>query len=119
MTQHTPEFLRQRSSNLSLRMAAHANASPVASPAPSTEPATSQQSAKLLDPAAYTKPFCDFLQENPTVFHVVDHFRSRATKAGYTEVRQTRGTAPALRYYGRLTRAPHRSSHLVMTGPAR
>jgi aminopeptidase I len=96
MTQHTPEFLRQRSSNLSLRMAAHANSATAPTPAAAQTTSTRREpeAAKLLDPAAYTKPFCDFLQENPTVFHVVDHFKSRATKLGYTEVRQRRDTLP-------------------------
>lgn len=39
-------------------------------------------------PEAYTKPFTDFLRENPTVFHTVDHFKTKLSKLGFTEVGQ-------------------------------
>lgn len=41
---------------------------------------------KELKPEAFTKPFLDFLLENPTVFHAVDYFKSKLNDAGYTEV---------------------------------
>lgn len=93
MTQHTPDFLRQRNSNMSLRMAAMANASGAASPVPYEARFGAQErqntvAARDVKPEDYTKPFCDFLQENPTVFHAVDYFKSQASKHGYTEVRQ-------------------------------
>jgi aminopeptidase I len=96
MTQHTPDFIRQRSSNLSLRMAALSNASGAASPSPSEARAETQEKPKAvaardIRPEDYTKPFCDFLQENPTVFHAVDYFKSKALKHGYTEVRHVAG----------------------------
>jgi hypothetical protein len=34
----------------------------------------------------YTKPFCDFLTENPTVFHAVDYFKRKLKANGFTEV---------------------------------
>jgi hypothetical protein len=37
-------------------------------------------------PEAYTQPFCDFLTENPTVFHTVDYFERKLEKAGFTKV---------------------------------
>ena len=39
------------------------------------------------EPEAFTKPFCDFLQENPTVFHTVDYFKRKLNHAGFQEVR--------------------------------
>jgi len=36
---------------------------------------------------AFTRPFCEFLTENPTVFHAVAHFGQKLGKAGYEEVR--------------------------------
>ena len=39
-------------------------------------------------PEAFTKPFCDFLQENPTIFHAVDYFKTKLAHAGYKEVRR-------------------------------
>jgi aminopeptidase I len=138
MTRHTAEFLRARSSNLSLRPASlepsmHLRAVPVYPvvdrPAPieqSTESrlfviagmegrperenpvcvfcatrlqaeqrrhiiAADQESCKIcaykaVRPGAFTKPFCDFLTENPTVFHAVDDFKSRLTAVDYVEV---------------------------------
>lgn len=37
-------------------------------------------------PEAYTKPFCDFLTENPTIFHTVDHFKKKLSDAGFSEL---------------------------------
>jgi hypothetical protein len=37
-------------------------------------------------PEAYTQPFCDFLTENPTVFHAVSHFETKLEKAGFKKV---------------------------------
>lgn len=42
-----------------------------------------------IKPEAYTKPFTDFLQENPTVFHTVDYFQKKLTKLGYKKVCRT------------------------------
>lgn len=38
------------------------------------------------EPEEYTKPFCDFLTENPTVFHTVDHFAKKLTAVGFKKV---------------------------------
>ncbi|CAI4212619.1 unnamed protein product [Parascedosporium putredinis] len=38
-------------------------------------------------PEAYTKPFCDFLTENPTVFHAVEYFKEKLTAAGFEEIK--------------------------------
>ncbi|KAK2053387.1 aminopeptidase I zinc metalloprotease [Colletotrichum caudatum] len=37
-------------------------------------------------PEAYTKPFVDFLAENPTIFHTVAHFKDKLAAAGFTEL---------------------------------
>lgn len=39
-------------------------------------------------PEAFTQPFCDFLRENPTVFHTVAYCKSKLHAAGYKEVRE-------------------------------
>ena len=41
---------------------------------------------RLKSPEAYTKPFCDFLTENPTVFHAVTYFEKKLDRAGFTKV---------------------------------
>lgn len=45
----------------------------------------------LKSPAEYTKPFTDFLTENPTVWHAVSYFEDKLQKAGFTKLseRQT------------------------------
>ncbi|GAO16879.1 hypothetical protein UVI_02011990 [Ustilaginoidea virens] len=37
-------------------------------------------------PEAFTKPFCDFLRENPTVFHAVDYFKRKLNDCGFAEL---------------------------------
>lgn len=37
-------------------------------------------------PEKYSKPFCDFLTENPTIFHAVKYFEEKLSKAGYEKV---------------------------------
>ncbi|UKZ72905.1 hypothetical protein TrVFT333_000542 [Trichoderma virens FT-333] len=39
-----------------------------------------------LKPEAFTKPFLDFLRENPTVFHAVDYFKTKLRQSGYVEL---------------------------------
>ena len=34
----------------------------------------------------YSKPFCDFLTENPTIFHAVKYFEGKLERAGYEKV---------------------------------
>lgn len=40
----------------------------------------------LKNPAAYAQPFCDFLTENPTVFHAVSYFERKLEVAGFKKV---------------------------------
>jgi hypothetical protein len=40
----------------------------------------------LKSPKEYTQPFCEFLTENPTVFHAVDYFEKKLEKAGFKKV---------------------------------
>lgn len=80
---------------MSLRMAAMANSTSTLSPIVPGASSEAQQKRKAvaardINPEDYTKPFCDFLQENPTVFHAVDYFKSKAKKEGYTEVSTTK-----------------------------
>lgn len=93
MTRHTPDFLRQRSSNMSLRMAAENATNMSQSISSAVERETRQEAptpktvqAADIKPEDYTTPFCEFLQENPTIFHTVDHFKRRLAKRGYKEV---------------------------------
>ncbi|KAB5575485.1 peptidase M18 [Coniochaeta sp. 2T2.1] len=38
---------------------------------------------KEVKPEAFTKPYCEFMTENPTVFHTVGHAKSKLEAAGY------------------------------------
>lgn len=42
--------------------------------------------ARELKPEDFTKPFTDFLTENPTIFHAVDYFKRKLNDAGFEEV---------------------------------
>ncbi|KAI1437507.1 aminopeptidase-like protein [Xylaria sp. CBS 124048] len=139
MVRHSTEFLRQRTSNLSLRMAGTAptsfsRLSSFANPAEFEEKSTmsaaekafivgeleEQRALTLCDscyreipetrtdhlrlelansrdscsacmvreskPEAFTEPFCDFMRENPTVFHVVEYFQRKLKSLDYKEL---------------------------------
>jgi hypothetical protein len=86
MTRHTPDFLKARTSQLSLRSLALEQS--MASRSPSvTDAPDIRVDAKDLKPEAFTKPYTDFMTENPTVFHAVGYFKEKLVKAGYVEVR--------------------------------
>lgn len=87
MTRHTPDFLRARSSQLSLRSLALGQ-SIASRNASVTDAPDNTVDAKDLRPGAFTKPYCDFMTENPTVFHAVGYFKEKLLKAGYEEVRR-------------------------------
>lgn len=42
--------------------------------------------SQLKSPEAYAQPFCDFLTENPTVFHAVNYFEKKLSAAGFKKV---------------------------------
>lgn len=85
MTRHTPGFIRARSSQLSLRSLALEQSMTARSPTVADMPDT-KVDAKDLKPEAFTKPYTDFMTENPTVFHAVAYFKEKLSKAGYTEL---------------------------------
>lgn len=41
---------------------------------------------RSLKPEAFTKPFTQFLTENPTIFHAVDYFKEKLADVGFTEL---------------------------------
>lgn len=51
-------------------------------PIPPTQAARTRKQGSS-DPASYTKPFCDFLTNNPTVFHAVDAIASELEENGF------------------------------------
>ncbi|KAG7288908.1 hypothetical protein NEMBOFW57_005268 [Staphylotrichum longicolle] len=81
MTRHTPDFLRARSSNLSLRSVAMEQSMTMRS-----EAVDNRVHAKDLKPEAFTKPYLEFMTGNPTVFHAVDYFKEKLVKVGYKEL---------------------------------
>lgn len=95
MARTTPEYLAARTSMMSLRAQAleqsmMASQTYYNTPQPQQPqqpvPAANKANAKDLKPEAFTKPYLEFMTENPTVFHAVGYFKEKLEKAGYKEV---------------------------------
>ena len=95
MTRHTPEFLRARS-NASLRALAMEQSMTLRMGGTADAVDAGKAHAKDLKPEAFTKPYLDFMTENPTVFHAVGYFKEKLAKAGYKEVGHRMSTAHLL-----------------------
>ncbi|CAI6096396.1 unnamed protein product [Clonostachys chloroleuca] len=67
------------------------------------------------DPAAYTKPFTDFLRENPTVFHTVDYFKNKLGHLGFTELPPRDSWAEKLQPGGKYWVSRNGSSIIAFT----
>ncbi|KAL1957041.1 hypothetical protein VTO42DRAFT_6418 [Malbranchea cinnamomea] len=71
----------------------------------SDRPSDQQASQKaLLDPdrpETYTQPYCDFMTENPTVFHAVASFSARLEEHGYTKLSERDNWSARLRPGGK------------------
>ncbi|KAK3308775.1 peptidase M18 [Chaetomium strumarium] len=85
MTRVTPEFVKARSSNLSLHSLAMEQSMAMRMSS-AAEVIDNKMDAKDLKPEAFTKAYLDFMTENPTVFHAVDYFKEKLLKAGYKEL---------------------------------
>ncbi|KAL3422893.1 aminopeptidase I zinc metalloprotease [Phlyctema vagabunda] len=72
-TKKTPEHKKTRPEPLAYRRADVAGAE-------------ATRSKIATGPESYTKPFTDFLTENPTVWHAVDHFSRKLENAGYVKL---------------------------------
>ncbi|KAG5953860.1 hypothetical protein E4U53_001308 [Claviceps sorghi] len=66
-------------------------------------------------PEAFTKPFCDFLRENPTVFHAVDYFKRKLTDCGFEELSPRDAWAGKLRPGGKYWVTRNGSSIIAFT----
>lgn len=49
---------------------------------------------KVSEPESFTKPFIQFLIENPTIFHAVDYFKGKMNAVGFTEVSRPQRGGP-------------------------
>ncbi|KAJ5109348.1 Vacuolar aminopeptidase 1 [Penicillium angulare] len=62
---------------------------PYGLPAPGPAPAPAPQASKVaaadaqVNPGAYSKPYCEFMTSNPTIFHAVDSFSKELEQHGY------------------------------------
>ncbi|KAJ2893695.1 hypothetical protein MKZ38_008319 [Zalerion maritima] len=71
-----------------------------------------------LRPDGFTEPFCDFLTNNPTIFHAVSHFKGQLSKAGFTELSTRDNWADKLEPGGRYFVTRNSSSLMAFTvGP--
>lgn len=113
MVRATPEYLAARTSMMSLRAQAleqsmMASQTYYAPPQQPQQPvAANQVNAKDIKPEAFTKPYLEFMTENPTVFHAVGYFKEKLDKAGYKEVscHSVPAPLPQLKYHDQGTRA--------------
>ena len=53
---------------------------------PTHNPAATEHSKQMDDPANYTKPFCDFITDNPTAYHAVDSLAEELRDNGFTKL---------------------------------
>ncbi|CAL3973320.1 unnamed protein product [Diplocarpon coronariae] len=60
-----------------------------------------REESTLKSPEAYAQPFCDFLTENPTVFHAVDYFEKKLEKAGFKKLSERRNWTEELKQGGK------------------
>ncbi|OJJ48465.1 hypothetical protein ASPZODRAFT_150690 [Penicilliopsis zonata CBS 506.65] len=77
---------------------------PVPSPTPSQErgrETLASASKSTVCPEAYTKPYCEFMTENPTIFHAVDTFTKQLEQHGYRHLSERAVWTPELRRGGK------------------
>jgi aminopeptidase I len=70
---------------------------------------------RLQKPEAYTKPFCDFLTENPTIFHAVEYFKTKLRDMGFVELPARDGWAGKLEPGGKYWVTRNGSSIVAFT----
>ncbi|GKT41163.1 vacuolar ATPase assembly integral membrane protein vma-21 [Colletotrichum spaethianum] len=66
-------------------------------------------------PEAYTKPFVDFLSENPTIFHAVSYFKDKLAAAGFTELPARESWADKLQPGGKYWTTRNGSALIAFT----
>ncbi|KAK4191705.1 putative vacuolar aminopeptidase [Podospora australis] len=86
MTRHTPDFICTRESSMSREQMRVLQVINAANVAPIPDEMAVPVEAKDLRPEAFTKSYCEFMTNNPTVFHAVDYFKAKLTKSGYQEL---------------------------------
>ncbi|KAI6782394.1 vacuolar aminopeptidase 1 [Emericellopsis cladophorae] len=80
MTRRTPSA-HSSHANLHSAMLAHR----LHEPTPAL-PTSRPEVVEASKPEAFTKPFTDFLEENPTIFHVVEYSKRKLEAKGYKEL---------------------------------
>ncbi|KAF7558671.1 hypothetical protein G7046_g5474 [Stylonectria norvegica] len=68
-----------------------------------------------LKPEGFTKPFCDFLQDNPTIFHTVDYFTSKLSSLYFKELSSRDSWADKLEPGGKYYVTRNGSSLIAFT----
>jgi aminopeptidase I len=69
----------------------------------------------LKSPEAYTQPFCDFLTENPTVWHAVTYFKTKLEKAGFKKLSERKTWSDHLQKGGKYFVSRNGSSLVAFT----
>ncbi|KAG4442037.1 hypothetical protein IFR05_002505 [Cadophora sp. M221] len=73
------------------------------------------EGSTLKSPEAYCQPFCDFLTENPTVFHAVDYFGTKLEKAGFKKLSERKAWTEDLELGGKYFVTRNGSSLIAFT----
>lgn len=67
------------------------------------------------NPEAYTQPFCDFLTDNPTVWHTVETFQRRLIQAGFKKLSERKNWLHSLQHGGKYFVERNGSSLIAFT----
>ncbi|KAL2067602.1 hypothetical protein VTL71DRAFT_2027 [Oculimacula yallundae] len=73
------------------------------------------EGSTLKSPEAYCQPFCDFLTENPTVFHAVDYFGTKLERAGFKKLSERKAWTENLKVGGKYFVTRNGSSLIAFT----
>lgn len=92
---------------------------PVAAPtsAPREIPRKGPSKSSEITPEDYTKPFLDFINGHPTVFHAVDFFANRLKAAGFTKLSERDSWASKLKHGGKYFVTRNGSSLIAFAIP--
>lgn len=88
-----------------------------ASPISRDVPKKNTSQASEIRAEDYAKPFLDFINANPTVFHTVEHFANRLESAGFTKLSERDTWNSKLKHGGKYYVTRNGSSLVAFTVP--
>ena len=79
---------------------------------------TKSTPAKDINPDDYAKPFLEFINNNPTVFHTIDYCSKRLDQAGFTKLFEKENWSETLQVGGKYYITRNGSSLVAFTIPS-